>query len=560
VATPRTTQLYDSYEVNDFYRILQSGEDRFYLLSYDRRANQNFDGNEDLQASGRLNLGIKESQIECEAKSDEKGQYAYFVDSGQLWCYARTENKFTNVFSFRSVDDTGLRSFSSQHDIRLLSVDENGAADFLVYGYMARGEHEGETGVSLYRYDYEENEVSECIFIPLDLTYDEMQGKIGDVAYLSDDQFYIRIDTVLYSIDLVSREMMIMTEGLYDGTYAVNTDGTRLAYQYTHSLDDEEQIRILNLSDGTEKLLNVHDYGNKGEDDRLRLIGYIGDDIVFGICSRGDIEKADGVNQVFPMYGIYILDSGYELIKTYEEDGIYVVSASIDGMRVNLSRMVRNEEGFLVSTTIDQLMNRSENNAKSGMYTEVVTTKSRKKEIYLYLPSTAGNTESVSLRYSKAVVYDADGRFVLNTEENTTMCYYAYGYGRCLGVFDNLSDAVRSAADKEGMVLDTQGSCLWHRTQKMNTILWNEAYGNLGVSDFAQNLTGLSLDNILYFISDGKLVLARCGQDSFALLYDYDNTNIYYYDQETGKLLTKTRTEAEKLFIEWGNVFLTQEK
>jgi hypothetical protein len=222
--------------------------------------------------------------------------------------------------------------------------------------------------------------------------------------------------------------------------------------------------------------------------------------------------------------------------------------------------MVRNEEGFLVSTTIDQLMNRSENNAKSGMYTEVVTTKSRKKEIYLYLPSTAGNTESVSLRYSKAVVYDADGRFVLNTEENTTMCYYAYGYGRCLGVFDNLSDAVRSAADKEGMVLDTQGSCLWHRTQKMNTILWNEAYGNLGVSDFAQNLTGLSLDNILYFISDGKLVLARCGQDSFALLYDYDNTNIYYYDQETGKLLTKTRTEAEKLFIEWGNVFLTQEK
>lgn len=558
VATPCTSLTYDSYDVWEYYRIRQS-KGEFYLLSFDRRANQRFDGNEDLQASGRINLGIKEGNIECEAMSDEKGKYSFFVDSGQLWCYARGDNKFTNVFSFESMDDSGMRDRRQEYEIQLISVDEAGVANFLVIGYMSRGEHEGRTGISLYRYEYKENKVWELLFIPVDMTYDEMADEVGDVAYLSGDQFYIKVGDTLYSVDLISREIMIVTGGLYPGTYAVKDDGTRLAYHYTHSLNDENQIRILDFATGTEQMIQAKDFGNKSTDDRIRLIGYIENDIVFGIFDERDVTVSDGVNKVFPMYGIYILDSDYNLIKDYHMDGIYVSQASIEGMRVNLTRLSKNDEGELIPATIDQLMNRKENNEKSGMYTEVVVTKARQKEIYLYLSSTAGNTEQVSLRYAKEIVYDGDCVLELNVASGRQSRYYAYGYGKCVGVYDELWQAVKAASAKEGFVFDVQGKCLWHRTARNNTIVWNDMYAQISMPDFQENLTGLSLNNILYFISDGKFVLAKNGEESFVLLYDYDNTYLYYYDWEQQKCVEKSREDAEKLFIEWGNVFLTTE-
>ena len=33
------------------------------------------------------------------------------------------------------------------HDIKLLGIEENGDVDFMVYGYMSRGNHEGYSGV-----------------------------------------------------------------------------------------------------------------------------------------------------------------------------------------------------------------------------------------------------------------------------------------------------------------------------------------------------------------------------------------------------------------------------
>ena len=48
------------------------------------------------------------------------------------------------VFSFRDDDSVDVRSNYDHHDIRILSVEDDGDMDFLVYGYMNRGNHEGE--------------------------------------------------------------------------------------------------------------------------------------------------------------------------------------------------------------------------------------------------------------------------------------------------------------------------------------------------------------------------------------------------------------------------------
>ena len=59
------------------------------------------------------------------------------------------------------------------------------------YGYMNRGEHEGEAGVSLCRYSYADNKVEERLYIPVDIPYDILSQNIGNVAYLSDENTFL---------------------------------------------------------------------------------------------------------------------------------------------------------------------------------------------------------------------------------------------------------------------------------------------------------------------------------------------------------------------------------
>ena len=49
----------------------------------------------------------------------------------------------------------------SQHDIDLVRVSKNGDIDFVLYGYMNRGEHEGCVGTAVYHYSSEQNVIEE---------------------------------------------------------------------------------------------------------------------------------------------------------------------------------------------------------------------------------------------------------------------------------------------------------------------------------------------------------------------------------------------------------------
>lgn len=86
-------------------------------------------------------MGILDTAVEYR-KNDEENIVG-FVQNGELWCYDVAQNKLSLVFGFREGSD--LRGSYDEHAIRILKVDESGSMDFLVYGYMNRGTHEGET-------------------------------------------------------------------------------------------------------------------------------------------------------------------------------------------------------------------------------------------------------------------------------------------------------------------------------------------------------------------------------------------------------------------------------
>ena len=88
-------------------------------------------------AGGRLNLGVTDNNIQY--KADISGNIVAFVQQGDLWSYNVKNNKLIRIFSFRDTGSNDERNDNAQHDVKIVRVSKNGDVDFILYGYMNRG-------------------------------------------------------------------------------------------------------------------------------------------------------------------------------------------------------------------------------------------------------------------------------------------------------------------------------------------------------------------------------------------------------------------------------------
>ncbi len=579
---------YDSYNVYEYYRVRQTNSG-FYLLNYEREVNQVFDGKNDLTSGGKINLGIQSSSS-TELGSDDKSKYVYYVNEGSLWCFATEDNVYTKVFSFNSDETDGIRENYNEHGMKILNVQENGDCNFLVYGYMNRGEHEGESGVSLCRYSYADNKVEERLYIPVDIPYDILSQNIGNVAYLADENtFYILMDDTLYSVDLISKEVMTIVSGLVDGTYAISENGSSIAYSLNGKPYETESIRVFNMADYSEHIIQA------GNGDYIKCLGYINNDFIYGVADKDDILIKDDGNRTFAMYKVCIMNPSYELIKEYEEPGIYVSDASVSDMRINLTRIVKSGDGY-EGTSIDQLINKDENAQTEGVAIDSIISDNRKQELAIKLAKAPSYT-SVSFRTSSDVEYRDDAVLELAKEFKGDGRYYVYGYGRFQSSTTDISKAISLAYDTYGSVADYNANTIWKRyrnttgeikglssaggdgsmLERALQIVAAYAGAQFNVSEYLKTITadevlgriqgvcglsikGVSVDKILNFIDNGSPVIGKSGEDSYVIITAYDSKNITYTDMASGTSTTVTLTDANKLFTQWENVFVTYYK
>lgn len=582
---------YDTYTVHEYYRIRQTNTS-MYLLNYERSASQVFDGRNDLLSSGKINLGINPDTA-VTAFANEKHTITYFVNQGTLWCYDSVKNLYTRVFTFEGEDSDNVRERYNRHNVKIMEVTEEGNATFLIYGYMNRGAHEGEMGVSLCSYHYADNQVEELLYIPMDVPYEVLSVKMGEVAYVSENNsFYILIDGTLYSIELSSKEVMTEVSGLTEGTYAVSENGRMIAYSMNGALYDTDAIRIFNMEQGTEHILRAE------EGERLSVLGYINNDFIFGMAHAADILKEENGNTVFPMYKLQIMDSEYQVIKEYEQTGVYVSAAQVKGQRINLTRVVKDGSGGYESASVDQLINRDENNSSTGYTVENITTAARKQETVLVLENGVGSVHDVVLRASEKVEFKQDGSFELKQEITGAGRYYVYGYGAFQGSFLKASDAIVKANASYGWVLDGNNRVVWRRARNtaatikglssqgcsaadslaasIDIIMRYAGYESDARSAFSEgkdavevldgltggcglNLKGASAENVLSLVSEGFPVIAASA-DGYVIIFGYDGSGITYLEPQTGTEKTSPLEEANKIFTQAGNVFLSYYK
>lgn len=578
------------YNVREYFRLRQT-ESRMYVLNYERTANQIFNSeNSFISDSGSVMLGIRSS--EAEYRANEAGSVICFVQEGDLYSYDINNGMIIKVFSFRDAEGIDERENWNHHDIKIVSVDEAGSIDFVVYGYMNRGTHEGEVGTSVYHYDGLAHTIDEEAFIPSKTSYEVLKAEMGKMLYLNEkNEFYLMMDDSLYRINLGSMSVKKVVEGLSTGSYCASESNRYFAWVDSANQYSSNTIKVMDLKSG--KTFEV----KKGDDQYLRPLGFIGEDFIYGQANAADVVSDAAGNTTFPMNGLIILDtSDQSELKTYTPSGGYVEKISVDGYTVTIDLIAQNN-GVYAEIGQDTIMNReADSKQKIALDTSQSDTNMTVSAI-----SIAGGKKPDKLKQLTAqmTINSHDTTVDLKFDDNTVH-FYVYAKGDVIFASDNISDAIKQANDSMGVVIDSNQQYVWMRARKnavnaFANIACNETdkdadsvvksvsamltYNDVTVSvseligagssavDVLKNnlpdkeildLQGVSSEDIIFYISQGNPVFAMTGNTSAVLVTGYSsNGALYIYNPDNGATTSMSYEDADRMFYNGGLHFIT---
>ena len=115
--------------MEEYYR-LRYTTDRIYLLDYNRTMNSILQEESDIYVNDKIVIGIADENLPIYESED--GNIFAFVVQDRLYSYNVTTNKMTVVFGFYKDEYTDARKMDTNHDIRVLNIDEGGNIQFAV--------------------------------------------------------------------------------------------------------------------------------------------------------------------------------------------------------------------------------------------------------------------------------------------------------------------------------------------------------------------------------------------------------------------------------------------
>lgn len=439
------------YNVEEYYRV-RVGAEKIYLLSFERTMEEIFRGEGDQISKDMIDLGIRSENVSY--KTNETGNVICFVQQGELWSYNQIENNLTRVFSFRSQEGMDIRENYQEHDIRILRVDEGGSLDFVVYGYMNCGEHEGQVGVSVCHYDGVTNTVEEMLFVPTTLSYEIVKEQIGKLMYVSDSGvFYLTVSNQVYRIQMDSRKAEVYIDGLKSDMLVNSEDGRYIAWS-----EDGTTMHVTDLEKG--ESFDIH----ANENQLLKPLGFLGSDCIYGWGYRTDIFSTQTQTDTLALSQVLIVDtsdSAHSVLKTYETPGIYVTGIRIQDGSIYLSRVMKNGDIY-VDTTEDTIMNR-DLQEKDQVHIDTVVSDVKQKEVVLkLLEETSGSTPKTLI---PKLIENEEPNTLEIKNLNASSAYYVYAKGKVVLATDDMAAAMQSADANKGVVIGNNLLYVWRLGQ-----------------------------------------------------------------------------------------------
>ena len=593
------------YNVEEYYRVRYTSE-RMYLLDYERTMTQIPDTTR-MYANDKILLGITDENVDMMESAD--GNTVVFSDMGQLLSYNAATNGLTVIFSFYDKDNADRRTLYDNHGIKILDVDEGGNVKFAVYGYMNRGRHEGETGIQIISYDNSLNTIEEEVYIPYSKSYAVLKDEMEQLLYRNRQQHvYFFLENGVYDVDLENRSAEQLVSIRQDDSLQVSENHEIIVWQEGGDINHSNQLNVRNLNTGEQTVIRAED----GE--AIRPLGFMGEDIIYGVARESDIRTENSGQIFYPMYKVCISNSSGDNLKEYGQDGIYIVDCAIEGNQITLSRIQRSENGSYQEILDDQIMNNVEEEPGQN---KVVTADIDIYERYVQIQTkTTIDTKTIKVLNPKEVVFEGGRELTLDAVSEVSR-YYVYNAYGVQGIYSAPGKAVKEAYDSAGVVANDRGITVWLKGNRVSrnqimaikeesvtdqknslTVCLDNILRHAGITrnteydlaqgktamvgdgindapDLAQgktatailsenmtgvqvlDLSGCTLDAVLYYVNQDIPVLAILEDGEAVLVTGFNEFNVVIMEPSTGKLYKKGMNDATTWFAENGNHFIT---
>ena len=592
VSVPENTDV-NYYNMTEHYYI-RYGTERMYLLDYERKMESVFQPENSVYVNNKLLFGIAQKDIPV--MESEDGNIFAFVKENRLFSMNLTDNKLALLFGFYDAQHQDIRDRYNNNDIRIISVDETGNVRFLVYGYMNRGSHEGEVGVTCYYYNSMLNTIEEEIFIPYNGSAGLIKKSVEELAYVNNDNFlFLILDGTLYKVDLVQKAYEVLVENLLYGSYKVSGSNRMIVWQDGHDRNASQKLVLLNLSNGKETEIEA------GSGRYIKPLGFMSEDLIYGIAFKSDISKDAFGATIFPMYHVCIQDERGTVLKDYKKSGIYVTDAEIVDGQINLRRVCKIENGSAYSAiSDDQILNDVAAESRKNVV-EVIPTQDFEKIVQI-AAKTKMSPDKIKYLTPKQVMYEGERELHIPIKETEETRYYVYDeYGiREVALHEN--DAIMLAEELAGRVYNASGECVWEKSNRvavnqimkitadmisedrgsvavcLDTILKYEGIsrnsavllknGETMLSILQDNLSqaqildlsGCSLGSVLYYVSRDIPVLALLNDGNAVLIVGYNELNTVIFNPLSGQIKKMGMNDSADFFEANGNSFFTYVK
>ena len=551
----------EKYQVDEFYR-MSYNQTRVYLLDFQRHVKQVLTTEQNLVSNGKINLGITDTDVQY--MSDSTGTILAFVQQGDLWSYNIETNKMTRVFSFRDTGSNDERNDINQHDIKIVRVSENGDIDFILYGYMNRGQHEGQVGTSVYHYSAEQNAMEEEFFLRSLQSSEFLQKDVEKLSYVSEDgNLYLLLEGNLYRFQMEEKTYEVLQEQIEDDCFFVSENSRYAAWMDGMDPYNTTSITFIDFNTGEQKTIQA-DQGT-----RIRLFGFINNDLIYGVANESDIVTNASGGTDFAMTEVRIQNFDGELVKSYHQDGYYVLDVTIQENLLELSRATKVGDSF-AGTSGDQIMNNVR--SKQDEVFSVITSTTVRQGNVTSIQFAADSSGQPPLVVDTKIIENPDRTLNMELSSESEDKYYVYGGGELSGIYDSASQAVAKAEEESGIVLNTAQQYIWEAGNtgdrasisaqdlpeavaqaSLDAAALNEALKGQGK---VIDMTGCTLEQILYEVSAQRPVIAKGENGQAVVIIGYDDYNTILYNPSTQETYYFGMQDSTDTFQANGNVFL----
>ncbi len=577
------------YAVEEYYRIRYT-PDRMYLLDFERTMEQIFHGSPQEFVNSKIQLGIANQQVPL-TESDGGNVFAFETENC-LYSYNIADKKFVRLFGFYDEQNGDERTVYNGHRSRILNVDEAGNVVYMVYGYMNRGRHEGRVGISVYFYNSTVNTVEEMIYIPYQKSQELLMAEMEQMVYLNKNgRLFLMMNNEVYSINLEGRKADVIVSGMQEGSYRISESNKMLVWQSSRDVYGETKLILMNLQDENQTEIKA------GSGEYILPLGFMDEDLIYGLAKQEDIVKDNLGNTIFPMYSIKIQNELGVILKEHHQEDMYVTDCSIENNQITLHRISKTEDGGYEPAEDIQITNKVTAAGNSNAI-EVVVTEKYEKLVQIAIKQEV-DSSAIKILTPKEVLFEGGREMNIKEDGQNNNRYYVYGKNGIERIYLAEGKAVNAAYDLSGVVINNKGEYVWKKgnlsvknqimaisespiTESGSTlsvcldiimeyegIVRNAEYmlrqGENVISILQNNisniqildLSGCSLDAILYYVNQDIPVLVTLEDGNAVLIIGFNELNIVVLDPQTGIPYKKGRNDSAAWLEENGNNFIT---